>query len=346
MGDIAKGVLAGAWTLLVGWILPAAVNLAVLFFAVAPSLRHTALFARLWPTTGVNATLLLLAGAVVLGLMLNALQNPLYRILEGYLLWSARAYDNACGRRRQEKWDLQDRLTLLRLQRRAQAGALLSTDLRADLVRLSQHPRIAKAARADLRRTAAQRALLREKLARYPVNDAQIAPTRLGNAIRRFEEYGYDRFRLDTQILWNELTGTAPEQLRRQVDLARASVDFFIALLAGHVAVAGAAVAALLSADARPATLTASAVVLGCLTHVWYRCAVSATDEWAAAVRALVNTGRKPLAENLGLVLPADIADERRMWTLVGKLSRLPYDEKAAALNPYRSAPPSGPSPT
>ncbi|MGW9026539.1 hypothetical protein ACWGQ5_20560 [Streptomyces sp. NPDC055722] len=58
--------------------------------------------------------------------------------------------------------------------------------------------------------------------------------------------------------------------------------------------------------------------------------------------RALVNTGRKPLAENLGLVLPADIADERRMWTLVGKLSRLPYDDKAAALNPYRSAPPSG----
>ncbi|WP_217572341.1 hypothetical protein [Streptomyces sp. GbtcB7] len=100
------------------------------------------------------------------------------------------------------------------------------------------------------------------------------------------------------------------------------------------------------SADARPATLTATAVVLGCLTPVWYRCAVSATDEWAAAVRALVNTGRKPLAESLGLVLPADIADERRMWTFVGKLSRLPYDDRAAALNPYRNAPPSGPSPT
>jgi hypothetical protein len=106
--------------------------------------------------------------------------------------------------------------------------------------------------------------------------------------------------------------------------------------------VAAAAVAGLASADARPATLTATAVLLGCLILVWYRCAVSATDEWAAAIRALVNTGRKPLAENLGLVLPADIADERRMWTLVGKLSRLPYDDKAAALNPYRSAPPSG----
>ncbi|MFF4733883.1 hypothetical protein ACFY3M_53795 [Streptomyces mirabilis] len=223
---------------------------------------------------------------------------------------------------------------------RAEHG--IPTLAQADLGRLTQQPRIATALRRDRRRTAAQRALLREQLARYPVDDAQVAPTRLGNAIRRFEEYGYDRFRLDTQVLWNELTGTCPEPLRRQVDLARASVDFFVALLAGHTVVASAAVAALASSDARPATLTVTAAILACLTIVWYRCAVTATDEWAAAVRGLVNTGRKPLAENLGLVLPANIADERVMWALVGKLSRLPYDEKAGALNRYRYSPPSG----
>ncbi|MFG2490359.1 hypothetical protein ACGFSD_04685 [Streptomyces caniferus] len=58
---------------------------------------------------------------------------------------------------------------------------------------------------------------MHERLARYPVADDQIAPTRLGNAIRRFEEYGYDRYRLDTQVLWNELTGCVPDQVRRQV---------------------------------------------------------------------------------------------------------------------------------
>ncbi|MEU3923130.1 hypothetical protein [Streptomyces sp. NPDC029004] len=341
MGDIAKGVLGGAWTLLVGWVLPAGLNLSVFFFAVAPSLRDTDSVARLWPTTGSGVTLLLLAGAVLFGLVLSALQNPLYRILEGYLLWPGRAYEHACARRRQSKWDLQDRLMLLRLQRRAhQPEGQLAVLAAADLARLSQHPRIARAVRKDRRRTAVQRALLREKLARYPVDDGQIAPTRLGNAIRRFEEYGYDRFHLDTQVLWNELTGTAPEQVRRQVDLARANVDFFVALLAGHAAVAGTAVATLASARGDATVLLATAAVLGCMIPVWYRSAVTATDEWAASVRALVNTGRKPLAEALGLALPPDLKGERTMWTLVGKLSQLPYHDRAAALDPYRVGPP------
>lgn len=202
--------------------------------------------------------------------------------------------------------------------------------------------RIQKASRRDRRRTAAQRGILREKLARFPVDDAQILPTRLGNAIRRFEAYGYDRFRLDTQILWNELTGTAPEPIRRQADLARASVDFFIALLAGHAVVISAAVAVMATTGDRLTPLTATAVTLGCLMPVWYRCAVTATDEWAAAVRALVNVGRGPLAQGLGLVLPATLSDERAMWLLVAKLSRLPYDDKAAALNAYRNSPPPG----
>ncbi|MGO4757857.1 hypothetical protein AB4212_56225, partial [Streptomyces sp. 2MCAF27] len=158
-------------------------------------------------------------------------------------------------------------------------------------------------------------------------------------AIRRLEEYGYDRFRLDTQVLWGELTGMAPEQVRRQEELARASVDFFIALLYGHAAVAAAALAALGSADADRTALLTTAAVLIALIPLWYRSAVTATDEWAAAVRALVNVGRKPLAESLGLALPTELAAERTMWRLVSRLSRLPYHERAAALDPYRADP-------
>ncbi|MEV7888534.1 hypothetical protein ACWD3I_44440 [Streptomyces sp. NPDC002817] len=339
MGDIAKGALVGAWTLVVGWILPAAVNLSVFFLAVAPSLRTTTPLSQIWPTTSANVALLLLSSSVVLGLVLNALQNPLYRVLEGYLLWPARLYERACARRRQHKWDLQDRLRLLRLQRRLQSSNHLPVLAQADLTRLRHHPRIMRAAQRDRRRTAAQRALLREELRRYPVDDAQIAPTRLGNGIRRFEEYGYDRFRLDTQILWNELTGSAPEQVRRQVDVARASVDFFVALLAGHAVVFAAAVVTVSSTGGRVAALTGTAIALGCLIPVWYRSAVAATDEWTAAVRALVNLGRKPLAEGLGLVLPEELEEERAMWALVSKLSRVPYRDGATALDPYRAVP-------
>ncbi|WP_314178077.1 hypothetical protein [Streptomyces winkii] len=66
---------------------------------------------------------------------------------------------------------------------------------------------------------------------------------------------------------------------------------------------------------------------------------MTSTDEWAATVRALVNPGRRPLAGSLGLVLPGDLANERAMRALVTKLSRLPYDERACALDRWRLDP-------
>lgn len=305
MGDIAKGVLGGGWALVAGWILPAALNLAVFFLAVAPSLRQTAAIERIWPDTAGQTALLLLCTAVLFGIVLNALQTLLYRVLEGYVLWPRSAYDR--GRRRQQAH--KDRI--------------------ADRI---AHPQ---------GRTPVQRALLNEQLARYPGDDDQLAPTRLGNAIRRFETYGHNRFRLDTQVLWNELSASAPVQARRQVETARTSVDFFVALLYGHAVVAAVALVALTSAEAERPLLVCTAIALWALIPLWYRSAVYATDEWAAAVRALVNLGRKPLADALGLVLPQQLSEERTMWQLVTRMSRRPYRDAAdSAFAPYRAAPP------
>ncbi|WP_405639583.1 hypothetical protein [Streptomyces sp. NBC_00019] len=305
MGDIAKGVLGGGWALVVGWVLPTALNLAVFFLAVAPSLRRTAAIERVWPDTASQTALLLLCAAVLLGFVLNALQTPLYRILEGYLLWPRRAFERGCGRQRARKEGI---------------AALIA------------HPD---------GRTPVQRALLNEQLARYPADHDQLAPTRLGNAIRRFEEYGHNRFGLDSQVLWNELSAVAPVQARRQVETARTSVDFFVALLYGNGVVAAFALLALTSAEAERTLLIVTGIVLCALIPLWYRSAVYATDEWAAAVRAMVNLGRKPLADALGLVLPQRLAEERAMWQLVTRMSRRPYRDAAdAAFAPYRAAPP------
>ncbi|MET9759928.1 hypothetical protein ABZ016_12845 [Streptomyces sp. NPDC006372] len=305
MGDIAKGVLGGGWALVVGWVLPTALNLAVFFLAVAPSLRRTAAIERVWPDSASQTALLLLCAAVLFGIVLNALQTPLYRILEGYLLWPRGAYERGCRRQRALKAKI------------------------ADLITQPEG------------RTPVQRALLNEQLARYPVDDEQLAPTRLGNAIRRFEEYGHNRFRLDTQVLWNELSAAAPVQARRQVETARTSVDFFVALLYGHAVVAALALLAMTSSGAERPLLFVTAIVVGALVPLWYRCGVYATDEWAAAVRAIVNLGRKPLADALGLVLPPQLSEERTMWQLVTRMSRRPYRDAAdLAFAPYRAAPP------
>ena len=344
MGDIAKGALGGAWTLLVGWILPTALNLAVLLVAVAPSLRGLGILDQLQPKTTVGTGVLLTTGALALGLVANACQNLLYRLLEGYLLWPAPLYAAGCRRSRLIKSRLVDRLTVLRLERRRSEQGDLSAEAAAELARLCAQPNLARHIPRDRGRTAAQRALIREQLSRYPISDDEIAPTRLGNAIRRFEEYGWDRYRLDTQVLWNELTGCLPDQVRRQVELARTSVDFFVTLLYGHLAVIILAAVAVTSSDRADRPLLLSTIlILALLVPAWYRSAVSSTDEWAAAVRAMVNTGRKPLAQALGLSLPDTIDAERKMWTMVSRLSRIPYHERAAALDAYRATEPTFP---
>jgi hypothetical protein len=340
MGDIAKGALGGAWTLLVGWVLPTALNLAVLTTTLLPSLRRVPPFAHVWGLAEGRGALAFLTASLMLGLVLNALQNPLYRILEGYLLWPSSAYAYGCRRHRAIRRCLADRLLLMRLERRA-ADADLSALDRADLTLLRHSPHLTRYRGLDRRSTVTRRSLLQERLARYPVGDGHLAPTRLGNAIRRFEVYAHDRYQLDSQLLWNELTATAPEQARRQVDTARTSVDFFVCLLYGHLAVLFAAAVTLTAtatATGRPAAAS-TAVVLAALVPVWYRCAVSATDEWAAAVRALVNVGRHPLAASLGLDIPKELAAERVMWSLVSRIPRIPYHEHAAALDHYRRSP-------
>ncbi|MEU1259337.1 hypothetical protein ABZ445_39255 [Streptomyces chartreusis] len=120
------------------------------------------------------------------------------------------------------------------------------------------------------------------------------------------------------------------------MDTARTSVDFFVALLHGHALVTVIALGSLGATEADLVPLIATAAATAALIPVWYRTAVAACDDWAAAVRALVSVGRAPLAHALGLELPKSLVEERSMWTLVSKFTRIPYDDPAIALDRFR----------
>ena len=71
-------------------------------------------------------------------------------------------------------------------------------------------------------------------------------------------------------------------------------------------------------------------------SHHLYRIAVVATDDWAGAVRAMVNLGRQPLATSIGLTLPNTIDEERVMWSLTTELAADPYTrETISPLNEF-----------
>jgi len=180
----------------------------------------------------------------VIAFTLNAFSSYLYRILEGYLFWPRLLQLFAVERQRRIKKKLED----------------------------------------DLSGTGWQRGLALEKLAQYPLRDDQIVPTRFGNAMRSFETYGKTRFNLDSQTLWYELCASAPKYIQTEIDNARSSVDFFVAMT--YLSFLFAIVSLLLAIYEGGPTLVfvASAGAFG-LTLLCHWFAVRTTVEWGYSRR-------------------------------------------------------------
>jgi hypothetical protein len=174
-----------------------------------------------------------------------------------------------------------------------------------------------------------------ERLARFPRNDAQTAPTRLGNALRSFETYGKTRFNLDSQTLWLELNASVPKSLQVELDRSRAIIDFFVALIYLNAAF-GLLTMLFECSTGFHIGITVYAVLSIASGFLWYDMAVTSSSYLGLAVQALVNLGRIKLAGQLGLEVPATIEDERRMWGLVTKFVYFADLSFATQLDAYR----------
>lgn len=184
--------------------------------------------------------------------------------------------------------------------------------------------------------------LLYERLQRYPAPDLEIAPTSLGNAIRSFETYGTDRFNLDALFFWPELFTLISEGLRNEYEQSRAAVDFFVSALYLSSLVGVAAITVAITQGAPSAFVVAAVSFI--LVPLTYRLALQSTNYWGQTTRAIVNLGRKPLAESLSLILPAELEEEREMWGAVNAFFFYEYDDKwASELNRFRVSSPQKP---
>lgn len=298
MVDVLSGLVGSGPAFVFAWVFPSGVATALFVVTV---IKPLGLDGRLGIAGLDPAGQALALGltATAIGLVMNALSMPLYRLLEGYL-WPAplRTWGTNRARRRRAELD-----------QRAQVGSGL------------------------------ERNLAQERLQRYPLNDKQIAPTRLGNAIRAFETYGKDRYRLDSQIMWIDLIAVAPESLRKELETARSSVDFFVAtcylsLLFALDTLVGSVLA---PSGPKPEVAIVGLVAL-LVAPIAYRSAVASCSHWDASVRALVDTGRLPLAKALGFDLPLTIARERAMWDLVVAFSYYGFEEPwAHRLDEFRT---------
>ena len=289
MTDLAKNVLGGTRSLVIGWILPVLLSLQLIVTLTLPAFRDYDEVDQFLSLDIAQQQAVMLATATVLGIVLAAARTPLYRLIEGHALWPRKLADR--------------RVAAHRIRRQRLAKAFDDTGLTEHGIRAG---------------------LLYERLVRYPVYDRQFTPTGLGNAIRSFETYAGDRYQLDSQLLWHDLNAAAPERVVAAVENARTNTDFFVCLLYGGAVTGLLGVAVLVFEEAIVRAWIA--VLLGILIPTaCYRMAVLTTDEWGAAVRALVNHGRIPVAKAFGLSVPADLVAERLMWRAINTLVRRPY---------------------
>jgi hypothetical protein len=77
------------------------------------------------------------------------------------------------------------------------------------------------------------------------------------------------------------------------------------------------------------------------LLPVTYNNAVRNVGEWRLAIRALVNTGRLPVAKAVGLRLPATFQEERDLWdAYIGLVAYGPRHVFLRTLNRHRASEP------
>lgn len=278
MGDLFKALTGSLSRFVFAWMIPSVVTLGVFWLFLFDAVHEVWPFreiASAGKSDPVESGLLFVFFVLVLSILFAYSSLPIYRPLEGYSL-PARV-KATMQRRHQREWH---RLQW-HLQRENQTGQPMD-------------------------------GLIIERMNYYPVTLGRVAPTRLGNALKAMESFGVTRYGLDSQSLWYELQAVVPETTRRQTEEGRAPVDFFVSSIA-HMSLlsAGSLLIAVTQHDLHALLLfsgTAAVVPLS------YRLAVKNVKDWTGSVRALVNLGRRPLAERLGLNMPSSLGDEKEMW--------------------------------
>lgn len=279
MGDLFKTITGGFSRFVVAWMVPSALTLGLFWLFLLPSVTDVWVFGKVAaPGRGDAATggIIFAFFVLLFSVLFAYTSHPLYRFLEGYTL--------PRGLKRR----------LLRRQLRRWAG-LHEVQRRSKLPGGKPVP-----------------PLMLEAMRSYPMDQADVRPTRLGNALTSMERFGVTRYGIDSMSLWYELQAVVPDQTRRHTEEGRAPVDFFMSLLA-HMFLFSLACIAVFSRtrDSGVLWLGLAAAVLVPLSYFQ---AVRNVKDWGHSVKALVNLGRRPLAGQLGLRMPQELDEEKNMW--------------------------------
>jgi hypothetical protein len=339
LSDILKG-LTGGWNFLVSWVFPSAIAWSVFALFLFPELQHVPIFSDIAGTSPANKTLVLAGAAIFTGLLLNSLSTVLFRVIEVYYPIPPRIETWLRNRQQFRQQALRNQLQELKdLRKKLELASAGSKGSSENEVRIDKFPLSAKTIGSNVSQTGIdiKIGLLRERLRRYPADDRQLGSTQFANALRAIETYGWDRYRLDSQILWSELISAVPDSLRTEEESARSPINFSVSMIYLSALLGVACLAVNLGLSGSSIAPTVVGVISLLLVPVWYKLAVLNTRYLRSVQQAIVNIGRVELAKKMGLTIPRKLQDEREMWEQLFWFVDERFDEEyVSGLDSYR----------
>jgi len=243
----------------------------------------------------------LLLGTLVLALFLHPLQYATVQLLEGY--WGASPLALAAAHLR-VRHHRRRRETLL--------DRLDTHDDEIDAGHKRHHPDKKQDAYLDTAEAdevmphVVMRDARQFRVDRYP-RGGRILPTRLGNALRRYEDHAGTQYGLEAMHTAPHFWLVIPESHLVYVRDSRQLLDTTVRLCFVSL------VATMLTVSA---TLTDGLWLLTALipygfAYLAYRAAISAVDEYGTAVETIIDLDRFLLYDSLGVARPANTTEER-----------------------------------
>jgi len=295
-------------------------------WSAPPSLMQTAHRLSHWSASAAGWTLI---ATLIVALFLHPLQFVTTQFLEGY--WGTSAHARAAMTRRilhhrrrrarldaleqshQSSWqDAADELLLVRFEDDQRQDSHASVEAHPD----SWDEPTRQLRRTELLDSSAGDGLVadvvtedaaRRSWARYP-EGGRVMPTRLGNALRRFEDAAGSQYGLDAVSTAPHFSLVAPDRHVQYLRDSRQQMDTTIRLCTVSLLATALAVGFLL----RDGLWLLAALLPYSLAYVAYRGAVASADEYGTAVTTVVDLDRFLLYQELHVNVPRDTAEERK----------------------------------
>jgi hypothetical protein len=340
-----------SFSLLLGTFVPAIVFILLARMLVVPLVPGALDVALLTPLKAIDESweiFAILLSAIVLSGLLYSLNTPLIRIYEGYP-WQ----DTWLGRKRCQRYEAE----LDALSAHKEGWIKLYAALSKQLEDLSQDDPAQEEPEAEpdseVERLKERMAAVRESgnEAARRINEefpkrASVLPTRLGNAIRAFENYPERQYQMAGIALYPRLIAKIDKEYAGSIDEAKASVDFTLnsatlsTLLALGLLLAGLVYPKSLPSLAAWALWLAGIVFFVLVAGWFYGQSIGRARAWGTMVKGAFDLYRGELLEQLGYdYAPATTEEERAIWSNISK--RLIYGDPPkgrAVLVPYKAA--------